>query len=381
MNTLGKLFLAVSAVLSLTSEAAVVQPEVVTLDSYLKDFHPSIYANLAGRNVDFSKLESAYPSTIHNETAAPAIVLTRELLISPRKECYKTNGYFLENNFVATCVSQDGTLGNGSGLLGITHNPAGTGTLNTPDYLRPGSPFEYFSVSFNNGSPVYTNNNSNGPLISGADNIPTTIAPLYRSAGQEGAVLATSTITQGSNRLKITQKYSLDPNASEIVMRTEMENTGKNSIKNIQFARGLDPDQDYDGYGEFRTVNHIGHTFNYGFGIPNVVVDPDHIAWAGGKNTKLFTALYSVDPVTHKTCISDTWTTVPNNILNAICGVAQVPSPGVIYSDATINIAFKVGALNPGQSRVFSYRYLFGKTAKPRIALPAIVLEPVLLSK
>ena len=107
-----------------------------------------------------------------------------------------------------------------------------------------------------------------------------------------------------------------------------------------------------------------------------VHVEPDNIAWASGKNG-LSVALYSVDPVTHNTCISRTWTTDPIEILNQDCGLAQQPVYDALngtfsfdYSDSTINIAFKIGDLAPKETKVFSFKYLFDNQKRRIVPIP-----------
>ncbi|VAW86267.1 hypothetical protein MNBD_GAMMA17-907 [hydrothermal vent metagenome] len=361
-----------------------------SLESYLKDYHPKTYSAAKKSNADINSLEFS-DSNINNDGAAMAAaksdlrrspILPRPPSGSARKNCERggiVGGIFLENNFVATCVSEDGTFGNGYAPLGMTFNPAGTGTVNAPDYLRPGSPHEYFSVTFN--QQLFTNNNRNGPTMTGSDNIPTKIRRLDRyPALQEGGVMVTSSIKgEKYAQLDINQKYTLDPNSREIIVRVEMQNTGYGVLKGITYARGLDPDQDRPT--TYNTVNRKGHSY-FSPGSP-VHVKPANMVWASGKHSKLSVALYSVDPIGHDTCVSRTWTTDPIDILSQNCGnpqpVYDVPagSYGFDYSDSTINIAFKVGRLAPKEKKVFSFKYLFNKEKKYVIPYPKLP-KPIL---
>ncbi|MCF6346235.1 MAG: hypothetical protein L3J00_07175 [Thiomicrorhabdus sp.] len=340
-----------------------------SLSSYLKDYHPESYIAAQKNGVDFSALELQEPNI--NNIEGMALEEPRHD-VNPGKYCEKSGGIFLENNFIATCVSEDGTFGNGDLPLGMTFNPSGTGTINTSDYLRPGTPFEYFSVKFNN--QLFTNNNSNGvnPLF---DDIPATkTSRLNRhSTTQEGGVLVKSTINHQNSQLDITQKYTVDPNSREIIVRVEMKNTGRSIFKNMTYARGLDPDQDQPN--TFHTLNKRGHTYYPASGKP-VHIAPDNIAWASGKKG-LSVALYSVDPVSHNTCISSTWTTDPMQILSQKCG-SNFLYEKINYSDSTINIAFKLGSLKPNQTKVFSFKYLFNQE-KPRLIGP--IVRPIPLPK
>ncbi|MCF6323445.1 MAG: hypothetical protein L3J89_03830 [Gammaproteobacteria bacterium] len=386
MNNLTKAVVGICIFHPVVAFSASAQKDV-SLESYLKDYHPETYSAAKSSNTDLNSLEFS-ASNINNDDAAMvgaksalalSPILPRPSPGSARKYCEKggtVGGIFLENNFVATCVSEDGTFGNGFAPLGMTFNPAGTGTVNAPDYLRPGSPHEYFSVTFN--KQLFTNNNRNGPTMTGSDNIPTKIRRLDRyPALQEGGVMVSSSIT-GENhaQLNIKQKYTLDPNSREIIVRVEMQNTGYGMLQGISYARGIDPDQDIPT--TYHTVNRKGHSYFFP-GSP-VHVKPANMVWASGKYSKLSIALYSVDPVGHDTCVSRTWTTDPIDILSQNCGdpqpVFDIPAGlyGFDYSDSTINIAFKVGKLAPKEKKVFSFKYLFDKERKYVIPYPKPVL-------
>lgn len=372
-------------------------PELVkeqSLESYLQGYHPETYRLAKEKGIDLYATELAGPKKenvfIPKVDRAFVERFDPDQPMIARKRCEEglpeqgvPGGVFLENNFVATCVSADGTFGNGSIPLGMTFNPLGTGTRTTPDYLQPGSPHEFFSVTAS--AQLFSNNNRYGPGVTGPDNIPTRISRLDRYSGvQEGGVLVQSAISDNAGaRLNITQKYTLDPNSREIIIRVEMKNTGRVSIDGITYGRGLDPDQDIASGGGYATLNRKGHTYFGPFPAQPVDVEPQNIAWASGKNSKLSVALYSVDPVYHDTCISNSWTVDPIVILNQACNYNN-PSQPIYdrinnlyisdYSDSTINIAFKIGTLRPNESKVFSFKYLFDQE-KRRIIKPDFPIE------
>lgn len=388
MNNLNKTITA-GACIFLVYPAIALSNQSESLELYLKNYQPETYQLALEKDVDLYAMESSAPNNINliqtdtvQKKDRAAVRVDPDLSLKARALCEKppenvSGGIFLENNFIATCVSADGTFGNGRYSLGMTFNPLGTGTVNTPDYLQPGSPHEYFSVTVN--SMDFSNNNRNGPGITAPDNIPTKIYRLDRySAVQEGGVLVKLVITDHEkSRLAMTQKYTLDPNSREIIVRVEMKNTGKVSLDEITYARGLDPDQDRT-FGSFSTINRKGHTYFGPFPALPVDVEPKNIAWASGKSSKLSVALYSVDPVKHDTCISNTWTTDPYVILGQFCNYNSPSQPiydRIIgsflsdYSDSTINIAFNIGGLEPNETKVFSFKYLFDQEKK-RIIRP-----------
>lgn len=371
MNNLGKIIIGLSLIPSSLLWAG---QSDIDLDSYLKDYHPELSKDLEKQGVDLIAVESNAENTIINEeNDSDKLTVTS---VGHPDYCRNSGGIFLANNYIATCVSKDGTFGTGPNPTGMTFNPSGSHTVPSPDFLRPGTPHEYFSISIN--GRTYTNNNDNGAGIEGSDNIPTEIKRLNRYANRsrvkEGGVLVKSRIYVDSRSkvLAVTQKYTLDPNSREIIVRVEAHNAGLVELNNIQYARGLDPDQDFPA--THSTLNRIGHSF---FPSPATItgrvvdVSPNNIAWSEGKNTQLSVALYSVDPVKHNTCISPLWTTEPSEILSRKCGLLSQPiydrPQGIFgsdYSDSTINIAFSIGDLKVGEKKVFSYKYLFDKSKK-----------------
>ena len=279
-----------------------------------------------------------------------------------KKNCLSQDGVFLENNYVATCVTQDGTFGTHQEVLGMTFNPEGTGTITTPDFLQPGKAFEFFSVSIN-GQNYYNNN-------TGEQNIDTKVTPLDRlsHAEQSGGAMAYSVVEgKDGTLLQMTQKYTVDPNAKEIIVRVEMKNIGKKTIKKLHYARGIDPNQDTHTHNTHYTHNTRGGSFG------GLAIDAENIVHATGTKSDLALALYSVDKNAHNTCISAAWTQDAEAIYNrnyAVCTTKDT------YFDATINLGFKLGSLKPSQTKVFSFKYLFDvtKPTKP-VDKDAFIIE------
>ena len=327
------------------------------LETYIKKYEPEAYKTLQEKGVDLKELEIISKNDERKQEVAPEVKSTSSAKLSTRtmrRDCQRYgDGVFLENRYVATCISGDGTLGNGHYKLGLTFNPKGTGTLSTPDYLQPGSPHEYFSIYSASEGLLYTNNNRNGgKYTSPVDQIPTKVLFLKRGTGSmpEGGALAYSYIEKP--KLEIIQKYTLDPNSRELIVRVEVQNLGKGTIKDLYYARGLDPDQDRPV--TFHTWNRRGGYFG------NLPILSRNIAQAFGYKTKqLAIGVYSVDPMAHNTCISRAWTTNPIDIYHSqkSCESAK-KSDQINYSDSTINIAFRLGTLKTKETKVFSFKYL-----------------------
>ena len=353
MNNLSKVIIGMSLLPFAPLHAA----DEVNLEGALQKLHPEILAGIKKDGLDIAVLEAdAAPNPNNGDAKTPAkLPIVGGVKASPADACRNVGGVFLANNYIATCVSKNGTFGYSTQSIGMTFNPAGGGTVTAPDFLAPGSPHEYFSIKTVN--TLLVNNNITPDTASPFQSV--TIAPLNRYASTPGGVLVNSVYGPvGGYKLDMRQKYTVDPNSREIIVEVAMHNTGSLVLTDMMYARGLDPDQQRPS--SFATLNHIGHT--YGGGIR---VHPDNIAWAGSK-PGLSVALYSVDPMAHKACISSTWTEDPQDVLNLTCGNPQpvynpTSSTSTTYSDDTINIAFKLGDLQPGEEKVFSFKYLFHK--------------------
>jgi len=340
IDSLSKILIGLSLITFTTLYAEDESSIKSSIKDYVKLYEPTLYKTIQENGITIDESESSNQESTNSLTSK----VKQYVSTNPRKECESKNGILLENRYVATCVSKDGTFGNGYNLLGMTFNPNGIGTVTAHDYLRPGTPWEFFSISLN-GKNYFHNNNS------GNSNIPTTITPLNRwtpNAVQyhEGGVISSSKI-KGAN-LHITQKYTIDPTAREIIIRVEMYNAGNKPINDLYYARGLDPDQDRPN--TFKTLNLRGGNFS-----ELAPIAPNNLVQAYGYKSELSVALYSVDPIPHNTCISNpSWTMNPIDIYTA-CPV------NYNYGDSTINIGFNLGTLKPKERKVFSFKYLFEK--------------------
>jgi len=322
------------------------------LENYIKKYEPIHYNILKENGIDIIK--DLDREKRHNFEDRVSTFSLEELTVYKAKElCQRNEGIFLENRYIATCVSSDGTFGNGSERLGMTFNPDGTGTVLSPDYLQPGTPFEFFSVGFNGSS--YTNNNRNGgEVVLPQDNIPiVSLQALNRTSNIHGGAIIKSKI----DNLEITQEYTLDPNSREIIIRVELYNRGKSAIEKLFYARGIDPDQDRPT--TYNTFNLRGGSF------ANLTVAPENLVQATGLKNKLRTiGLYSVDPIKHNTCVSTDWITNPMDIY--FCD-ANLPSS---LSDNTINISFYLETLKSGEKKMLLFKYLFENKKSIAMSMP-----------
>ncbi len=191
------------------------------------------------------------------------------------------------------------------------------------DYLRPGSPFQFYSIGVDgqwntagyapgNVFSASTANTSAGPTLS-----------------------ATTTGTFGS--LSFTQLLWFGINDTTIRYEITFENTGPLTLTDVVYAVGLDPDQEeFILSGVFDTLNSIPDG--------NTVI-------ATGANFGDWIRIFSNDPLAHVPSVDINWDTDPYNLL-----VPHNDGDG----DNTINMAFRIGDMAPGQVVTFGYEISIG---------------------
>lgn len=257
----------------------------------------------------------------------------------------------LKNKYVKFGYSDDGTLGVGGGTKpGIQYDPAGNRNfLDTADSLTPGSPFEGFTIKV--GSTSYTENNSNG---GGADQGTYILSTNLTTVGSDTYGSVTFRTTKGG--LQIDQTLSLaSVDAKVISTSVTVSNTSGGAVSSVKYARFTDPDVDSNGLAgsTSRTTNGVGAS---GIAASDIVL-------ATGPVSGRVIGLYSDSSFAHKTAVSSGWSTDP-----AVYLAGANNGDG----DYTIGIGFDLGNFAAGQSKTFSFAYVFAANAT---ALAASVSE------
>ncbi|NQY86832.1 MAG: DUF4347 domain-containing protein [Colwellia sp.] len=239
----------------------------------------------------------------------------------------------MNNGFVKTAISQDGTLGiGGTGKPGIQYDADGGGDdfLDSADYLTPGAPQELFSVK--HAGILETNNNSNYTRPS----METTIS------GSSSQVVAVSTTADG--KLEITQIYSLPEGAKVLTINVTIKNISASTVADVKYLRSTDPDVDSNGLaGSTSSTNNTRGTGVYSAN--------DFVLSEGPVSGRVI-GLYSSSSVTHNTSISG-WTKDPD---------VALAGGNVGNGDKTIDLGFNIGSLAAGSSSSFNFLYVFANT-------------------
>jgi len=239
----------------------------------------------------------------------------------------------LQGDYLQVGVSNSGGLIDDAFTAGVNLDPAGGGVYTAADFLRPGTPFEFYSIGVG-GASIGTAGYWNGNPFGG------TTRDL-----SWGTELNADTSARWDG-LGIYQNAWFDEDESTIHFVVTLTNTrkpGANSFFDVVYARGADPDQDVYVGGDYPTNNTIDASgvtaVGQSTGWSMKLID----TWGGG--------VYSVD---------SWWDTDPYNLL-----VPHNDGNG----DYTINCAWSLGTLDPGTSKSISFDYEFKAPGLPAFAL------------
>ncbi len=192
------------------------------------------------------------------------------------------------------------------------------------DYLRPGDPFQFYSIGVNNlwvDAGFSSGNNFSASTVN-------------TSAG----VILSATTTGAFGPLSFTQLLWFGVNDTTIRYAITFENTGTSPLTDVVYAVGLDPDQEaFLIPNQFDTLNSIPDG--------NTVI-------ATGPNFGDWIRIFSNDLLSHEPSVSSNWDTDPYLLYNT------PPNDG--DGDYTINMAFRIGDMAPGQQVTFGYEIAIG---------------------
>lgn len=268
----------------------------------------------------------------------------------------------LEGNFVRTQISDDGTLGNGSGNPGLLHDRTGTGSFDPNfDYLQPGTPFEGFGVFSNQTGNVQNRNSTSGGSVGGSDGISQVSITDRSGTGADNRVTWTGVL---NGFFEIVHDFFFNDDDENVGMTTTI--TALTDLSGLTFSRAIDPDPDNNSLpgSTASTGNERGLDLN-GDGDYDDAGEqaPNRYVSATGLVSDSTIALFTNDPATSNTgivgpCCS---VTTPSSYLS---GGDFAPNPLGFDSTADngIGLAFDLGDLASGMSVAVTYFYVFGDT-------------------
>lgn len=248
----------------------------------------------------------------------------------------RADSFDLTGSYLKVGVSDSGGLIDDNFNAGIKFDRQGTGDFSSNDFLRPGTPLEFYSLGMALGSGTvynYAGYQSGNRLAA-----TTSYADAYLSAQTNLSY----------NNLLLNQVLYFPSDGNTIHFQIFGMNLGSSKLSNVVYARGLDPDPDFYATGSYDTVNTISGNKVRAFG-PYTGLYVELVDQTGG-------GVPTVDKNAD---------TNPFNLL-----VSHNPGDG----DYTINLAWSIGDLDPGQTFEIDFDYVLGYSSPTAVPLPSTIL-------
>jgi len=250
----------------------------------------------------------------------------------------QATSFVLDGNYLRVGVSNSGGLIDDAFTVGIDYDNTGSATWSTWDFLKPGTPWEFYSIGYNG---VW---NNAGYLLGN---------PFGATSTDTSAGSINSARTVGAyGPLAFQQEMAYADGSGWIDFRVTLTNTADFAVTDIVYARGLDPDQDVYAGGGYDTTN--------------VIVD-GNLVTASAPVTDWTIAIFSNSAYPHAPSIDSYWSTDPYYLFNT------PPNDG--YGDNTINMAWWIGTLGSGESAEITFQYRVAETQEG-----TIIPEPVTMA-
>ena len=245
----------------------------------------------------------------------------------------------LDGTVLKVGVDESGGLVNLGVPQGITFKPGPTPN----DFTYPGTPWEFYSLGFNGSTAV-------GGVAGSALNPIGVVTYDVSSAATLKAHTDSHSIILGGAEIAYDQTVSFGKNSNVINFKADLFNVGTITATNVVYARGLDPDQDVNLFGDFRTINSFpgaGSVFAKG-PLTNLAVRIDDLTVGFAGKTSI-----------------NFWETDPYVL--SLGGLLNGTNLGL--ADYQIAIAWLVGDILPGQSVEIDWTYTFSRVPEPGILI------------
>jgi hypothetical protein len=236
--------------------------------------------------------------------------------------------FTMAGDYLRVGVSDSGGLIDDNFVVGIDYDITGTSSWTSYDFLKPGIPFEFYSIGYAGSwdAAGYDHGNSFGASSTNT------------SAGTTNS--GTTVGTYGP--LSFQQDLWYADDSGFIDFHVTLTNTSTTAVSDVVYARGLDPDQDVYAGGGYPTTN----------AIPS-----GDMVYASAPVTDWTIAIFSDSSYAHTPSVqgpaSGGWLSDPYGLLTPHLEV---------YGDYSINMAWDIGTLNPGESAEIYFQYRIAET-------------------
>lgn len=266
--------------------------------------------------------------------------------------------FFLEGNVLRVGVSDSGGLINDEpchtnfsdpDCVGIDYDKTGTATWTDWDFLKPGSPFEFYSVGYGltDGTSWDAAGYSSGnPFNAVSTNTST------------GSVFSAQTVGNYGD-LRIEHNFYFQQNSGIINFTVTLTNESTMQMTNLAYARGLDPDQD-SYYTVASDPNDPPLCSDSTSSTENNIHLPDLVT-ARGRCTDWTIGLRDISGGGVPTVSN--WDQNPYTLLDPASNSGIDGDDGFQnYNDDAINLAWSKATLNPGETWTINFQYIIDAT-------------------
>ena len=279
---------------------------------------------------------------------------------------------FLQGTYIEVGISDAGSYGSTSPAPGGFHPRMAGGALgfvadwemngwNTSsnpgvipnysgDYFLPGDPWEGFLVAYSYGGTKYIRRNCGANGEYGI--IPSSFT--NTSSGSTQSALWVGTMNAGGQSLLVEQLTYFNVNEARFFCEVTLTNTGTETLLNVEYARGLDPDQEQNLTTDFTTRNWVTR--------PTGAVDGFAEAVGIGLVYEIPLALRLYHPTAVASITA--WPT-PGWPLSDPAIVLDTPfqpnEANAVVQDYSLDVAVRFPSLAPGASETFLVSYVLNQ--------------------
>ena len=282
------------------------------------------------------------------------------LAFSGARSAVVGNDVFLEGTYLSLGISGAGSFGTHNAApagfhpsayygrtIGFEYDQDGWDIGNAPttgDFFLPGTPEERFVVGYKiQGVPSVFNN---AETMGNED-----VTRESRTNLSSGGVLAAQWVglTEGGD-LRVTQTVEFEYDQRVFANTVTLQNAGTTPLESVRYMRNVDPDQDYDTYGNFYTDNQI---------TVQQTADGEARVVAIGLMSGVGLSYYSTDARARVSTFGFSNTDPYDAEAYDQAGVYDyneyIGPKGSVIEDQAISICADLGTIQPGQQQTFVY--------------------------
>ena len=305
-----------------------------------------------------------------------------------------TGNVFMRGEYILLGISPRGSFGSlvnapsqfkllNNSALGLGVNKIGFSSgknFTTGDFLLPGIPEERFIIGYVTSDKDGEINEIKIAEKAGVREFPNPIEDLKTTCDCDystGLLKATTTgISKDNLKITITQELNINDKFFKTIVK--LENLSDDTLSSVRYLRSINPDQDYDLYGTYKTLNKVisNPKTPYRSGMYALVT-------AIGPVSKEAFSYLSYD---NRARVSIGNTNYPSSIYNNNLWIendTSIPSiptkeelkstTGYTENDGYIAITFNLGELSPKENVTFEYYSSFSSTIEDTIkSIPVI---------